>query len=929
MEKTNYKPQKEELKTKAEGSDYIKDEIGSWIKIPKKKEVEEPIKDLDNLKPIDHGVIAYPHTPVYKMHRYFARRPWSVFNELIRHYSNPGNIILDPFCGGGVTVVEGLKLRRKVIGVDLNPMATFITRMEVIDVNLNELKKAFSEIEKVVKNEIQELYLTICPKCKKETPAEWFEWSYIYECPSCKKKVQLSEAKKLSGGKYICNSCKEVFKLVEAKRIGETPIRLKVNCEYCSFKGEKKPDDYDFKKVEWVEKNFEKIIKRKRLWYPKDEIDYLLAEWPSEKKRLQRKGVENYHQLFSVRNLLALALIFKNIEILKEGCVKELLELTFSSTVDYGTRISRVVQGQGREITVHAFWPPNQPAENNIWFSFNKRINATLKGKGYSQKEIGNYYKESLKFQDFLRDKTCLILTQSSTKLPLPNTIVDAIITDPPYGGNVNYLDLSILWYVWFRKKFNIAQDKRVESTEEVIENPDIGKGTKEYRDLIYKVFKECYRILKPNRWMVMTFHNRNFQTWNAIHLAAHDAGFILSEEDGMIYQPPIQQYFTSGMLHGRAAGAMQGDFILSFQKAEKVPEKKMIEYVDIGRRIQELAAETVQYHDGATLSQIYMRLIPFLVNKRKLEETRESDLPKYFNSKFEERNGKWYFKEKMDSEIEEYLINYNKANYDEETALLDFVPVEAKLETIIRWTLIKEGLGGATQDEIQNAVYTRLINGNAADYGEISRVLSRIAKLTSAKGQKRKAWVLKEDLAQQMLLEEILKPKEKEVLTEKEKKTREMSEHDLMIFRLLELGEYKGFGCHVGLKEQGLMLEFKKRSEPMLSHTQYRMDKYGFDIIREIDMLWLKGDQIVAAFEVEKSTTIDSGINRFRNLFAVQANSKIDTYIVVPNKRETEAIKKLNSPANRKDRLNEKIKVVKFSDLNIKKPLAEVKISL
>ena len=57
----------------------------------------------------------------------------------------------------------------------------------------------------------------------------------------------------------------------------------------------------------------------------------------------------------------------------------------------------------------------------------------------------------------------------------------------------------------------------------------------------------------------------------------------------------------------------------------------------------------------------------------------------------------------------------------------MDFVPVEAKLETIIRWTLIKKGLSGATQDEIQDAVYTRLINGNAADYGEISKVLNRI----------------------------------------------------------------------------------------------------------------------------------------------------------------------------------------------------------
>ena len=916
-----YKEKEEKIKVKTGKSGYIKDEIGGWIKIPKKKEEKEPIKDLDNLKPIDHGVIAYSHTPVYKMHRYFARRPWSVFNELVRHYSNPGSIILDPFCGGGVTVIEGLKLHRKVIGVDLNPMATFITKMEAIYVDLDELKKAFSEIEKAVKNEIQELYLTICPKCKKETPAEWFEWSYIYKCPSCKKEVQLSEAKKLKGGKYQCSRCKEIFKLVDTKRIGEVPIRLKLNCEYCSFKGEKKPDDYDFKKVNWIEKNFEEIIKKKNLWYPKDKI--FLGE---KTKELLTKNYKYFYELFSKRNLLSLAILYQKIKNLKIQVIKELLLLAISSGLYECSWLSHIKGG----VVVkpgHHYWLANIPAEVNVWKYFYLRFNlAILRGKQYSQKEIEDYY-EAKNFQELQKDKTCLLLTQSSTELSLPNEAVDAVITDPPYGANVNYTELSDFWAIWIKDILGLRPDELIDYKEEVIENKYEGKGAKEYRDLMYRVFKECYRVLKPNRWMVMTFHNRDFQTWNAIHLAAHDAGFILSEEDGMIYQPPIQQYVTT--LHQRSGGSMLGDFILSFQKAEKIPERKIIEYIDIGKRIQELAAETIQYHGGATLSQIYMRLIPFLVNKRKLEEIKENDLPKYFNCKFEEKNGKWYFKEKMDSEIEDYLRDYNKKNYDEETALLDFVPVEAKLETIIRWTLIKKGLSGATQDEIQDAVYTRLINGNAADYGEISRVLSRVAKLTSVKGQKRKVWMLKEDLAQQLLLEEVLKPKEKVVLTKKEEKTREMSEHDLMIFRLLELGEQKNYGCHVGLKEQSLMLEFKKRSEPMLTHDQYGMDRHGFDIVREIDMLWLKGDAIIKAFEVEKSTTIDSGINRFRNLFAVQPNSKIDAYIIVPDKRETEAIKKLNSPANKKDGLNEGIKIIKFSDLNIKKPLNNVKINL
>ena len=66
-------------------------------------------------------------------------RPHNVFSELVSHYTQPGEIILDPFCGGGVTVVEGLQLKRKVIGVDLNPLATYVTETEVAPVNLDKL----------------------------------------------------------------------------------------------------------------------------------------------------------------------------------------------------------------------------------------------------------------------------------------------------------------------------------------------------------------------------------------------------------------------------------------------------------------------------------------------------------------------------------------------------------------------------------------------------------------------------------------------------------------------------------------------------------------------------------------------------------------------------------------------------------------------
>lgn len=90
-------------------------------------------------------IVAKAHTPPYKIHKYFARRPHNVFNQLIENFTSPGEIILDPFCGGGVTIYEGVTQDRRVIGCDLNPLSTFIVRnMIKKSEDIEVLEKCFS-----------------------------------------------------------------------------------------------------------------------------------------------------------------------------------------------------------------------------------------------------------------------------------------------------------------------------------------------------------------------------------------------------------------------------------------------------------------------------------------------------------------------------------------------------------------------------------------------------------------------------------------------------------------------------------------------------------------------------------------------------------------------------------------------------------------
>lgn len=136
--------------------------------IPRAIEVGFPIVEINRLAVPERNSFK----PIYQMHKWFARRASCVFRAILLgalkpafqpdgtpidlmaefykdHTNDPdtkGKHILDPFMGGGTTVVEGLRLGCKVTGIDLNPVAWFIVKTEVEPVDLNELEEAFERL---------------------------------------------------------------------------------------------------------------------------------------------------------------------------------------------------------------------------------------------------------------------------------------------------------------------------------------------------------------------------------------------------------------------------------------------------------------------------------------------------------------------------------------------------------------------------------------------------------------------------------------------------------------------------------------------------------------------------------------------------------------------------------------------------------------
>jgi DNA modification methylase len=100
--------------------------------------------------------------------------------------------------------------------------------------------------------------------------------------------------------------------------------------------------------------------------------------------------------------------------------------------------------------------------------------------------------------------------------------VVDYIFTDPPFGGNIMYSELNFLWEAWLQVKTN--------NVPEAITNETQKKKLHDYQELMTQCFANYYRLLKPGRWMTVEFHNSANAVWNAIQEGLERVGFVIAD---------------------------------------------------------------------------------------------------------------------------------------------------------------------------------------------------------------------------------------------------------------------------------------------------------------------------------------------------------------------------------------------------------------
>ena len=128
------------------------------------------------IKHLQSNLPAEAHTPMYNWHKYWARKTWNVVGQYVENYCPPNGIILDPFSGSGVTAIEALRRGRRVIAIDLSPIANNILRATITPVNLLDLHNAYYSVQEKIQKEINALYQTECRNCHKPIEFDCIIW---------------------------------------------------------------------------------------------------------------------------------------------------------------------------------------------------------------------------------------------------------------------------------------------------------------------------------------------------------------------------------------------------------------------------------------------------------------------------------------------------------------------------------------------------------------------------------------------------------------------------------------------------------------------------------------------------------------------------------------------------------------------------------
>lgn len=608
----------------------------------------DPAIDNYNVLPFNHSIMSTKATAIYNMHSYHqGKKPHDAIQQYIRHYTQPGDLVLDPFCGSGGTALAALMEKRKAIAIDLSPAATFITKNYCTPVDVDEFRLSFESLRNKIHDELDWLYQTRCDRCDGRAITGYTVYSYVFQCPRCLVKTPLFDCPEVKSytlaGKektiHICPYCNSRGHQEEintsSHRFEPIPVLVNYLCiDGCKpQRGERLHNDPNEKKHAYFEKyDLSKIaeIEKREIpyWVPSHRmmnIENDTEPW-GDKWRAGSSNFRTVVELFSKRNLWALSIWLNAIQ----GCertTKDALLFAFQSSL---FNCSRMLQDSawGGALQRGTYYVPPIHRESPV--------PVTLE---YKMRDLERGFKVIT--ESVMQPAVC-ISCQSATSLDqiLENSI-DYVFTDPPYGDAVQYGELNFVWEAWLGFNTRWHEQEIIINRTRKINDIDWAYG-------MQAAMSECFRVLKPGHWISLCYHDTSEGTWQLLQDMMAEIGFVVDKSNTTLYIDSSQKSYNQLT----AEKVTKRDLVINFRKPREgeIASKMLLtgdeDSSSFNEKAQLILCEMLDRHPGSPADRLYDELVSRMVRKGQFQRHNFDEL---LRTVAEETGGRWYLLDTAD----------------------------------------------------------------------------------------------------------------------------------------------------------------------------------------------------------------------------------------------------------------------------------------
>ena len=243
---------------------------------------------------------------------------------------------------------------------------------------------------------------------------------------------------------------------------------------------------------------------------------------------------------------------------------------------------------------------------------------------------------------EYLTRGNAIVSINSATELhSLSDASIDYIFTDPPFGANIMYSELSCIWESWIKVMTNTKEEAIINNVQQ--------KSLFEYQTLMNRSFQEYYRVLKPGKWITIEFSNTSASVWNSIQNALQGVGFIVVNVAALDKKQGSFKAVTT-------TTAVKQDLVITCYKPSKELTFKLEDSLDKSANAMDFIEELLvhlpihQEKDNSTTAVVerspkilYDRLISYYVRHGYAIPMDAQEFQKSLRERFIERDGMFF----------------------------------------------------------------------------------------------------------------------------------------------------------------------------------------------------------------------------------------------------------------------------------------------